>query len=440
MVEEEPLVSYMSSPEYNMFSDTDTETEPETDETETVKDETETSCDSGSLRHQPKFIVFLSKLLLLFNVCPTCKTNNPFVETQVIGTMVEVTTKCFNPHCPHPKNVWQSQPNMTGTKMPAMNFLLCFSILVSGASPSKVFQVFKHMGLSCISLKTYFKHQGEKLFPTIHLFWKKYQEQMFEKLRETGQSLVIAGDGRHDSMGHSAKYCAYTVFCCTIPLIIEFSMVQRNVAGSSPAMEMLGFKKCMDALMACGLVLGTLITDRHSSIIKHMRENLGHITHYFDLWHLKKKIHKVLIKVSKEKDCSALTEWIKPCENHFMWSATSTLSGDGNVIWAKFKSFFSHVRNKHTDLDDPVFNKCVHGEEISERKWLEEDTTVYERMCKELKNPSLIKGIRQASPMAQTSCLEGFHSVVNQYAPKMIAYSYQGMYCSYLLLCTLKHT
>ena len=49
---------------------------------------------------------------------------------------------------------------------------------------------------------------------------------MQNKLKESVQSVVVAGDGRHDSMGHSAKYCAYTIFCCSIPLIIDFSLVQ----------------------------------------------------------------------------------------------------------------------------------------------------------------------------------------------------------------------
>ena len=106
---------------------------------------------SGNLRTEPKFIVFLSKLLLLFNICPACKSEKPFVEISALGSMVEVTTRCHNPDLPSPRNTWQSQPQMTGTRMPAGNFLLCFSVLLSGASPSKVLQVFKNMGLSCIS-------------------------------------------------------------------------------------------------------------------------------------------------------------------------------------------------------------------------------------------------------------------------------------------------
>ena len=50
----------------------------------------------------------------------------------------------------------------------------------------------------------------------------------------------------------------------------------------------------------------------------------------------------------------------------------------------------------------------------------------YEKLCSVLNNINLVKGITQASPFSQTSCLEGFH-----FAPKMIAFSYVGMYCRY---------
>ena len=36
-------------------------------------------------------------------------------------------------------------------------------------------------------------------------------------------------DGRHDNMGHSAKYGTYTMFCCTVGLIIHVVLVQVGV-------------------------------------------------------------------------------------------------------------------------------------------------------------------------------------------------------------------
>ena len=81
------------------------------------------------------------------------------------------------------------------------------------------------------------------------------------------------------------------------------------------------------------------------------------------------EIRKVLSKISKEKGCEVLQEWIKPCENHLYWSVTSTFSGNGKVSWAKFSSFLSHIVNKHSNIPDALFNKCFHGA-IHPRKWL----------------------------------------------------------------------
>ena len=78
----------------------------------------------------------------------------------------------------------------------------------------------------------------------------------------------------------------------------------------------------------------------------------------------------MLSKIAKEKDCEALNDWIKPCENHLQWSAMSTFDGNGLVISAKFQSFLRHVVNKHSDHSNPLFNKCAHGNDIPARKWL----------------------------------------------------------------------
>ena len=115
-------------------------------------------CEDSNLRKEPKFIVFFTQLLAIFKLCHVCKFDNPLVEVQENGTMAEVTTTCANPKCG--KTVrWFSQPYMTGTMIPAGNFLLSFGILVAGTSATKVLRVLKHMGLKCISLSTYFRHQ-----------------------------------------------------------------------------------------------------------------------------------------------------------------------------------------------------------------------------------------------------------------------------------------
>eukprot|EP00112_Aurelia_sp_Birch-Aquarium-sp1_P011567 Seg2428.5 transcript_id=Seg2428.5/GoldUCD/mRNA.D3Y31 product="hypothetical protein" protein_id=Seg2428.5/GoldUCD/D3Y31 len=171
-------------------------------------------------------------------------------------------------------------------------------------------------------------------------------------------------------MGHSAKYVAYTVFNCDINMILDFALLQRNEVGSSQAMEYAGFQRAMKHLLDSGFEISALVSDRHLSIAKHKREQLPMITHYFDLWHLKKKIQKILSAAAKRKGFEEIEQWIKPCVNHFYWSATTTFDGNGDLIWAKFKSFLSHCVNEHTELDEPLFNRCAHGE-IEDHLWLE---------------------------------------------------------------------
>ena len=73
------------------------------------------------------------------------------------------------------------------------------------------------------------------------------------------------------------------------------------------------------------------------------------------------EIRKVLSKLSKEKGCEAIGEWIRSCENHLYWRTTTMFSGNGKVMWAKVSSFMSHIVNKHSELSDSLFDRCFHG-------------------------------------------------------------------------------
>ena len=65
--------------------------------------------------------------------------------------------------------------------------------------------------------------------PTVISFWRKYQKKILDTLN--GKEVVLAEDGRHDSMGHSTKYGTYTIFCCTVGLIIHIVLVQASDAS-----------------------------------------------------------------------------------------------------------------------------------------------------------------------------------------------------------------
>lgn len=56
----------------------------------------------------------------------------------------------------------------------------------------------------------------------------------------------------------------------------------------------------------------------------------------------------------------------------------------------------------------------------------------YEKLHAILQKTTLTKPITMASSVEQTSCLEGYYSVENQFSPKIIAFSYLGILSRYL--------
>lgn len=172
------------------------------------------------IREQPKVIVFLSHLLMLFQYCHLCLGPKPKVKINQSGTFISITTECGR--CKK-EYTWDSQPKLLG-KFPAGNLLLSFAVLCAGASIRKILLVFKHMNLLAYYEASYYYHQRKLLIPSIVTFWRSYQQKILDSLK--GKEVEIGGDGRHDSMGHSAKFCTYSIVCCTVGLIIHVVLVQ----------------------------------------------------------------------------------------------------------------------------------------------------------------------------------------------------------------------
>ena len=174
---------------------------------------------------EPKFVVFYSMLVSLFSMfCFNCREGSPEVVMKQNGTMVTVVQRCIK--CSGTFQ-WRSQPLVLG-RYPAGNILLSFGILMAGASISKVLLVFKHMGLCAYSARTYFIHQKHFIFPVILKYWEACQAQLLRQLKVL-KDAVWCGDGRFDSMGHSAKYGVYTMFCSSILKIVHFELIQVSI-------------------------------------------------------------------------------------------------------------------------------------------------------------------------------------------------------------------
>lgn len=180
-----------------------------------------------SCYEEPKFIVFFTNLLGLFSLfCFKCKERNPKVTITQRGTMVIVKQYCLN--CRDDSFTWRSQPMMFNGRYPAGNVLLSFSVLMAGASISKILLVFRHMGLSVFTARTFFFLQKNFLFPAVLKYWESYQATLIAEVKNL-KNVVCSGDGRFDSMGHSAKYGVYSMFCNTILKVVHFELLQVNL-------------------------------------------------------------------------------------------------------------------------------------------------------------------------------------------------------------------
>ncbi|PIK35763.1 hypothetical protein BSL78_27407 [Apostichopus japonicus] len=212
-------------------------------------------------------------------------------------------------------------------------------------------------------------------------------------------------------------------------MVLHQELVQSNEVSSSNAMELEGLKRGLQFFAGQNLQVNSLVTDRHRSISKYMREDQSEIDHRYDVWHIAKGTCKKIDKLAKKKTCAAAGAWAKSVSNHLYWVAASTPDGDGDVMLAKWLSVANHIQDVHQH-DSDLFPRCVHGElnvPGRKKKWLQPSTEVCEKMVQVITAKCLQKDVMQLSSAYQTSNVESFHSVVIHFAPKNTHYSYHGM-------------
>ena len=181
---------------------------------------------------QPTYLVFESALMLLFSTCFICKSKFVTVEKLMFGSLLRIKQACSQ--C---SNIfdWFSQPYIG--KVPAGNVLLSAAILYTSCLPAKALRMFKTLNCAAITRKTYFRHQNSYLQPAISLVWERHQRKLVSELMIEKKGLVLAGDGRADSPGHSAKYGSYSIIDIKKNKVVDVKLVQVTHANNNVCMH-----------------------------------------------------------------------------------------------------------------------------------------------------------------------------------------------------------
>ena len=122
--------------------------------------------------------------------------------SNVAGTLMNITQEHLscNYAC-----AWRGQSCIK--KIEICCYPLLFSTLVEW-SP-KPWECWKFWRSTVLAARHH-KHQRNNLMPVIIKMWKEEQDKLVERLSNIGGDVVLFGDGRSDSPGHSAKYGAFT--------------------------------------------------------------------------------------------------------------------------------------------------------------------------------------------------------------------------------------
>lgn len=179
-----------------------------------------------SCHQEPKYIVFRSCLetLVRWCHCPSCGGLDVRPSWTTYGTQLTITLVCDSCDA---GNKWKSQPNLGS--FAAGNLLLSAGILFAGASVAKVLRVLNSIGVVTYNRRTFFNHQKEILHPVIQQVWKSQQRAHLTLLQVEGRALVLGGDGRADSPGHSAKFGTYTTMELEANVVLDLQLVQVSL-------------------------------------------------------------------------------------------------------------------------------------------------------------------------------------------------------------------
>lgn len=372
-----------------------------------------------------KYLVFQSSLDHLFAHCPQCgaDTTSHHFDSGNYGTLVMVHYTCVRGH----SDVWLSQPILKH-RMAAGNLLLCAAILLTGATFERFREIAEVIHLSFMSESTFYSIQEKYLIPVIHTYYTQQKEAIIAYLG--GDDRTMVGDGRCDTPGFSAKYGTYSIMDSQTNVIVTFSLKQVKEDVSSVELEALGCYDALTELLHHHVILKVFGTDSSTSVAKVLRECFPEISHDRDVYHVEKRIKKLLVQKANQRGNNILFAWIKPILNQLWWAAQNC-NENKTELREKWISIMYHITDQHQwDLFD-IYHECAHAPLTEEqrriKKWLPPDSAPHKALKQVLLDPKIVEDVERLTHAVHTGGLESFHSLITKYLPKRQHFSYKGM-------------
>ncbi|XP_051972341.1 uncharacterized protein LOC127636023 isoform X1 [Xyrauchen texanus] len=185
----------------------------------------ESQASTNTHKEMRVFLVFEEQLNQLLQRCLKCGSlivQEEVKELKIEGSQLTLEITCAN-NCSYR---WQSQPTLSGTKGTG-NLLLTASVFFSGIRFAKFEHFCSNMNLKTISEDTYTSLRKKFVFPVIQKTWIKEQSTVLSTMKSQ-EVVVLCGDGRCDSPGHSAKYCTYTFLDAQSQKVVDFKAVFQD--------------------------------------------------------------------------------------------------------------------------------------------------------------------------------------------------------------------
>ena len=213
-----------------------------------------------------KCIVFTDAIMSLLtdlhgSICKRQGCGHALMYTKrYVGTCLVVVWKCNSGHF---GGRWSAQPTCCNVK--AGNLALASSLLLSGNSFTKIGLMFKFYNLQYFSKSLFYQYQSLYIAPTVNDFWEQQKKELWDV--RAGKDIILSGDGRNDSPGHSAQYSTYSLADMTDNAILQMNIVDvREAAGKSNNMESIGFERGLDKLLTSAMCIKEVVTDGHLEI------------------------------------------------------------------------------------------------------------------------------------------------------------------------------